>query len=103
MRSAYETPALPCPYCGTPCEADWCDVGVGMVQSGPYHCVSCYACEAGPHCKTDRDDYDPETGWFKPGSPPGSSANVGPDGRPIGYKEADTLYRATRGVSPRYK
>ena len=102
MTSAYETPSTLCPYCSKQCEADWCDVGVGMVQSGPYHCEACHACQAGPHCETSRDDYDTETGWFKPDSPAGSSANVGLDGRPIGYKEADALYRASHGVSPRY-
>jgi hypothetical protein len=101
MRGAYETPSEPCPYCGEQCEADWCDVGVGMIQSGPYHCTSCLAVERGPFDE-DREDYDENTGWYKPGGAPGQSANVGLDGRPIGHKEADTLYRAEHGVPPRY-
>lgn len=103
MRSAYETPSMPCPYCGVDTTADWCDVGVGMVQVGPYHCMNCGATEAGPYDKKeDREDYDEEFGWYKPGSPPGSSANVDDDGKLIGWKEADTLYRAKYGVPPRY-
>lgn len=39
----------PCPYCDTPCEADWVDVGVGYAQCGPYHCELCGASEIGPH------------------------------------------------------
>ena len=38
----------PCPYCDTPCEADWVDVGVGHVQCGPFHCEACGASEIGP-------------------------------------------------------
>ena len=45
---AYDTPTRPCPYCKTDMEADWVDVGVGMVQCGPYHCYSCGASEIGP-------------------------------------------------------
>lgn len=46
---AYDTPYKPCPYCGfEDCEADWVDVGVGMVQCGPYHCYECGASEIGP-------------------------------------------------------
>ena len=103
MRSAYETPSSPCPYCGTDCDADWVDVGVGMVQAGPYHCVNCGASEAGPHEDTSaRDDYDRTYGWYKPGSPAGETANVDDDGNHITWKEADTLYRAKNGVAPRY-
>ncbi|MCU5058949.1 hypothetical protein OB978_24745 [Bacillus cereus] len=45
---AYDTPTQECPYCKTEMEADWVDVGVGMVQCGPYHCESCHASEIGP-------------------------------------------------------
>lgn len=44
---AYDTPLEKCPYCGTDCEADWVDVGVGMVQCGPYYCQECRASEIG--------------------------------------------------------
>lgn len=45
---AYDTPSKECPYCKEAIEADWVDVGVGMVQCGPYHCYSCGASEIGP-------------------------------------------------------
>lgn len=45
---AYDTPEKECPYCKEMMEADWVDVGVGMVQCGPYHCYSCGASEIGP-------------------------------------------------------
>ena len=75
--SAYETPSQPCPYCSEPCEADWCDVGVGMVQVGPYFCTNCKASEASAYSenRTRREDYDPATGWYRPGSPLDTLAN----------------------------
>ena len=45
---AYDTPSEECPYCSELMEADWVDVGVGMVQCGPYHCQACGASEIGP-------------------------------------------------------
>lgn len=103
MRGAYETPTEQCPYCGRPCEADWCDVGVGMQQVGPYHCDDCGASEAGAYEDTEsRHDYDPDTGWYRPGSPPGSTANVDNEGRHITWRQADSLYRISKGVPPRY-
>jgi hypothetical protein len=45
---AYDTPSQECPYCKAEMEADWVDVGVGMVQCGPYHCYECEASEIGP-------------------------------------------------------
>lgn len=45
---AYDTPSMECPYCKSQMEADWVDVGVGMVQCGPYHCYECEASEIGP-------------------------------------------------------
>ncbi len=29
---------MKCPVCGSDCEADFVDVGVGEIQSGPYVC-----------------------------------------------------------------
>ncbi|MDX1806562.1 MAG: hypothetical protein R3267_06025 [Paenisporosarcina sp.] len=46
--SPYDTPSKDCPYCKSSMEADWVDVGVGMVQCGPYHCYECRASEIGP-------------------------------------------------------
>lgn len=76
MRGAYETPQEPCPYCGDMCDADWCDVGVGMQQVGPYYCHSCGASEASAHGEPEsRQDYDAKTGWYRPGSPIDDLAN----------------------------
>lgn len=103
MRGPYETPTEPCPYCGTDCDADWCDVGVGYQQVGPYHCLGCGASEAGAYEDAEsRDDYDRATGWYRPGSPAGETANTDAEGNIIGWKEADGLYRAKHGVPPRY-
>ena len=94
-------PKEQCPYCGTFCHADFVDVGIGFVQCGPYHCDNCGASEIGP--KTTLDNIlDNGTGWYPPGSPPGPCANVDENGKHIPYYIADTLYRKTRGVSPRY-
>lgn len=48
---AYGEPTEECPYCKGEMEADWVDVGVGIVQCGPYHCQSCGASEIGPEMK----------------------------------------------------
>lgn len=44
---SYNTPTEKCPYCGSTCEADWVDVGIGMTQCGPYYCLDCKASEIG--------------------------------------------------------
>ncbi len=96
-------PEEPCPYCGRMCECDVCDVAVGYQQVGPYHCLDCGASEIGPHDERRELTADEErTGWYAPGSPAGSSANVDADGNIIKWFEADTLYRASLGVEPRY-
>jgi len=77
MPSPYDQPTEPCPYCRTPCDADWVDVGVGLVQCGPYHCQQCGASEIGPNdSERPLSDREKETGWYEPGADPGSSANV---------------------------
>lgn len=49
----------PCPYCPGEMEADYVDVGVGMVQCGPFHCYECGSSEIGPEyddwCYKDRE------------------------------------------------
>lgn len=103
MRGAYETPPQPCPYCGEECQADWCDVGVGMVQVGPYVCMNCRASEASAYGDgSQRPDYDAATGWYLPESPLDDLANQDASGNPISWKEADSLYRISQGKSPRY-
>lgn len=69
-RSPYETPDETCPYCGNEnCQAEFVDVGVGMVQCQPYHCDACGATEIGPTTTPDRPLTDDEkrTGWLPGG------------------------------------
>lgn len=92
-----------CPYCNALCCADFVDVGVGMVQCGPYHCERCGASQIGPH--DEERVLTPEEekcGWYGPGTAAGSSANVDEDGNHLRFFEADTLYRESCGVAPRY-
>lgn len=92
-----------CPYCNKLCMADYCDVGVGMIQCGPFHCESCGASEIGPYDEPrELTEAELKAGWYAPDSKPGSSANVDDDGNVIRYFEADTLYRKKLGVSARY-
>lgn len=63
--SAYSTPSSPCPYCGESCEADWVDVGVGMVQCGPYVCDGCGASEIGPEGRDGATEEERKTGWYR--------------------------------------
>lgn len=72
-----QQPTENCPYCKTPCDADFVDIGVGYQQCGPYHCVQCEASEIGPYDQErPLSDAEKTTGWYAPGREPGSSANV---------------------------
>ena len=94
MKETGYTQTLPCPYCKEPMDADWVDVGVGMVQCGPYHCFACDASEIGPEREKVRHTLDADelrTGFYKGRvSPHANQLN----GVPIDYKTADMLYRA---------
>ena len=97
--SAYDTYTEICPYCDTECEADWVDVGVGLVQAGPFHCENCYASQIGPYDderKLSKEEI--KFGWYKPHSMPGSSANV-LNGRIVGHEEARLEYVALYPLS----
>lgn len=87
-------PKVNCPYCGEPCDADFVDIGVGMMQCGPYHCLSCGASEIGPYDE-DRplSDQESKFKWYAPGAEPGSSANV-INGRIVSAEEMRAAYRA---------
>jgi hypothetical protein len=65
----YDKPIL-CPYCGEGCHADWVDVGVGMVQCGPYRCENCHAYELASHMPGEGvetwTEKEHETGWREP-------------------------------------
>lgn len=90
---AYDTPQLNCPYCENMMDADWVDVGVGMVQCGPYHCFACNASEIGPErdkVEHTLDKDEKRTNFYKGRiSPLANQLN----GIPIDYKTADALYR----------
>lgn len=94
--SAYDTPQADCPYCGQKIDADWVNVGVGMVQCGPYHCFNCHASEIGPEFEQVRaagklDEDELRTGFYKGRvSPHANQVN----GVPVDYRTADALYRA---------
>ncbi|MBH0331465.1 hypothetical protein ABH14_16955 [Brevibacillus brevis] len=108
---AYDTPSQDCPYCGASCEADWVDVGVGMVQCGPYHCYSCHASEIGPEMefedlKDENGRYvmgkvknpekfsvkEIETGWYEPeGKKISPYANT-VDGQLVDHQTAKRAY-----------
>lgn len=87
---AYGTPTEKCPYCGEECEADWVDVGVGMVQCGPYHCLNCGASQIGPEW-SDWHIYDKEKGTY-----------VLKEGHPFSEREIQTGWYEPEGnkVSP---
>ena len=94
MSSPYDTATATCPYCNTPgCEADWCDVGVGLIQSGPYVCPNpnCGATSVGTYDENPLSEEEKKTGWHKPGKI-GTSVNTF-HGRPVGHKLAKALYR----------
>lgn len=87
-------PIEKCPYCGTECRADFCDVGVGMVQVGPFHCDECHASEIGPYDeRRELTERERKAGWYAPGAEPGSSANV-IGGRIVGHVEMKDAYQA---------
>lgn len=92
--SAYSEPKAICPYCGDAnCEADWVDVGIGSVQCGPYHCMSCMASEISYLDKRDLTEKEKDTGWYEPGTPVSESANT-VNGALVDHKTAKELYRA---------
>lgn len=97
MTSGYpysdHEPTENCPYCGTVCRADFVDVGVGYVQCGPYHCDNCLASEIGTYDKErELSAEEIKTGWYSPGSEPGSSANM-IGGRIVSHVQARDTYK----------
>lgn len=91
-RSAYETPYAYCPYCGFDgCEADYVDVGVGMVQCGPYYCTECHASEASYLDSRELTEEEERTGWYAPDTPVSEYANtVG--GELVDHRTAKRMY-----------
>jgi len=75
------------------CDADWVDVGVGLVQCGPYHCGACGASEIGAYDESRvLTVEEKKTGWYRPGSEPGSSANV-VGGKIVSHQVAKQVYQ----------
>lgn len=75
-------------------EADYVDVGVGMVQCGPHHCDNCNASEIGPeydNVKATLDADEERTGFYKGRISPHANQH---NGKVISHKQADALYRA---------
>ena len=98
-----DAPVEKCPYCGSWCDADFVDIGVGFVQCGPYHCDQCGASEIGPYDDESRTLIDDEraTGWYAPGSEPGSSANV-IHGQVVSHQVMKAAYRTEFIGNPLY-
>lgn len=92
---AYDVSPSPCPYCGFPAEADYVDVGVGLIQCGPHHCDNCGASEIGPERLEGKDlaldEDEKRTGFYKNRLSPHANQH---NGKPISHKQADALYRA---------
>lgn len=92
-----------CPFCKAMCCADFVDVGIGLVQCGPFHCEACGGSEIGPHDEPRQLTAQEESaGWYGPGERPGSTANLNNEGRHVRHFEADTAYRVSVGAKPRY-
>lgn len=91
-KSIWKPDQAICPYCGYEhCFADFVDVGVGLVQCGPYYCESCKASEISYLDKRELTDRENETGWFEPGSKVSDAANtVG--GELVDHKYAKKMY-----------
>lgn len=89
-NSAY-VPIAICPYCKCKdCEADFVDVGVGMIQCGPYYCPACHASEASSRDTRELTDKEKETGWYEPETAISETANQ-INGQLIDHKTATIL------------
>ena len=90
--SAYSTYTKTCPWCKTEgCEADWVDVGIGLVQCGPFVCPNCDATSIGAYDSTKATAEEKEAGWYRPGKI-GDKTNTF-QGKPVDHKTALDLYR----------
>jgi hypothetical protein len=83
-----------CPYCGEGgCSAEWVDVGVGMVQAGPFHCEACGAFELGPYDDMTPTDEERRVGWYSPTRTELPSSVSTLDGRFLDSQTALGIYR----------
>nr|ART90485.1 hypothetical protein [uncultured bacterium] len=89
-----------CPYCADPhCEADFTDVGVGYVQTGPYHCYACGATEVGGFDTSTPSADELRIGWYAPNSPNLPDTISSLNGQFVDAETALAIYR--RGVVDR--
>jgi hypothetical protein len=83
-----------CPYCGEGgCSAEWVDVGVGMVQAGPFHCEACGAFELGPYDDMTPSDEERRVGWYSPTRTELPCTVSTLDGRFLDSQTALSMYR----------
>lgn len=95
-------PIEACPWCGTPCRADFVDIGVGYTQCGPYHCENCGASErSGNDAARELTPKEIETGWYGPGSEPSEHANV-IAGKHVSHRVMRDAYEQEFTGNPRY-
>lgn len=89
---AYSQPIAICPYCEyDDCRADFVDVGVGMVQCGPYYCPRCEASEISSRDARELTEREKEAGRYEPHSPVSETANSY-HGELVDHKTAKDLY-----------
>ncbi|WP_060733772.1 hypothetical protein [Burkholderia cenocepacia] len=83
-----------CPYCAEPgCSAEWVDVGVGMVQAGPFHCEACGAFEIGPYDDTTPSEDERRVGWYSPSRDELPKTVSTLDGKYLDAQTALSMYR----------
>jgi hypothetical protein len=83
-----------CPYCGEAgCSAEWVDVGVGMVQAGPFHCEACGAFELGPYDDMTPTQEERRVGWYSPTRTEMPNTVSTLDGRFLDSQTALSMYR----------
>lgn len=93
FSGGYEHNTERCPYCGEVCEADWVDVGVGLVQCGPYHCEKCGAIEIGAFDNyTKHTEAEKKTGWYAPEKPYTGVGNM-VGGKLVSHQKALRVYK----------
>lgn len=88
----YQVGIAICPYCSYPgCEADHVDVGIGLVQCGPYYCTECGASEISYLDNRILSEQEKKTGWYEPESPVSEIANTY-KGKLVNHEVAKALY-----------
>lgn len=83
-----------CPYCNfDQCEADWVDVGIGLIQCSPFYCTECGACEIGCYDKLhELTEQEKKHHWYEPDRAYLTSAPT-VDGAPVKQDSAKVAYQ----------